>query len=487
MAMEVVWIRAFAPVVKTQVYSFAIVVATYLAATAAGSWLYRRHLRRNSTRPTAETIAFLCAAAFLPVLVNDPRWLKTNWLYAPHPPSVIFLLASICPFCALLGYLTPSLVDEYAGGLPADAGKAYALNVLGCILGPLLACYFLLPTISERSALVLLGLPFFLFYFLCRKVLPRKRRWALQTATGAVLALALFFSRSYEDHILATEKHAEVRRDYAASVLSYGEGLGRLLCVNGIGMTTLTTTTKVMAHLPLAFHEGPPSSALIICFGMGTTFRSILSWDIETTAVELVPSVKNAFGFFHADSARFLRHPKGRIIIDDGRRYLRRTSEKFDVIVIDPPPPLEATGSSLLYSEEFYALAKAHLRPNGVLQAWFPGSEDTLAAGAMFRSVHNSFPHVRCFDGVDGYGIHLIASMHPLPILTGAQLAARMPPAARKDLLEWSSTSDLAAGLDQLVSRGTPIEAILYPDPRVQITDDRPYNEYFLLRRLDLF
>jgi spermidine synthase/predicted MFS family arabinose efflux permease len=487
MAMEVVWIRAFAPVVKTQVYSFAIVVATYLAATAAGSWLYRRHLRRNSPRPTAETVALLCAAAFLPIVVNAPRWLKANWLYAPHPPSVIFLFAGICPFCALLGYLTPSLVDECAGGLPPDAGKAYALNVLGCILGPLLACYVLLPNISERSALVPLGLPFFLFYFLCRKVLPRKRRWALQTATGAVLALALFFSRSYEDHVLATEKHAEVRRDYAASVLSYGEGLGRLLCVNGIGMTTLTTTTKVMAHLPLAFHEGPRTSALIICFGMGTTFRSVLSWDIETTAVELVPSVKNAFGFFHADSARFVHQPKGRIIVDDGRRYLRRTSEKFDVIVLDPPPPLEAAGSSLLYSEVYYTLAKARLKPKGIIQAWFPGSEDTLAAGAMFRSVHNSFPYVRCFDGVDGYGKHLIASMDSLPILTGAQLAARMPAAAQKDLLEWSPTADLPVCLERLVSQSTAVEDILYPDPEIRITDDRPYNEYFLLRRLDLF
>ena len=47
MAMEVVWIRAFAPVLKTQVYSFALVVAVYLGATFLGSLLYRRHLRRN--------------------------------------------------------------------------------------------------------------------------------------------------------------------------------------------------------------------------------------------------------------------------------------------------------------------------------------------------------------------------------------------------------------------------------------------------------
>src|SRR5205814_8973338 len=127
-----------------------------------------------------------------------------------------------------------------------------------------------------------------------------------------------------------------------------------------------------MAHLHLLCHTGKPESALIICFGMGTTFRSALSWNVETTAVEMVPSVKDAFGFYHADATKVLSNPKGRIIIDDGRRYLKRTREKFDVIVIDPPPPVPAAGSSLLYSTEFYELAKAHLKPNGIHQAWNP-------------------------------------------------------------------------------------------------------------------
>ena len=150
--------------------------------------------------------------------------------------------------------------------------------------------------------------------------------------------------------MLKSEKHAVVRRDYAASVLSYGEGFEKLLCVNGLGMTTLTPVTKFMVHLPLAFHQGPPESALVICFGMGTTYRSALSWGLQTTAVELVPSVKDTFGFYHADAARVLQDPKGRIVIDDGRRYLERTRDQYDVIVIDPPPPVEAAGSSLLYS-----------------------------------------------------------------------------------------------------------------------------------------
>ncbi|MEI9960128.1 MAG: hypothetical protein WDM76_03045 [Limisphaerales bacterium] len=42
MAMEVIWTRAFTPVLKTQVYSFALIVFTYLGATFFGLWMYRR-------------------------------------------------------------------------------------------------------------------------------------------------------------------------------------------------------------------------------------------------------------------------------------------------------------------------------------------------------------------------------------------------------------------------------------------------------------
>ena len=42
MAMEVVWCRAFTPVLKTQVYSFALIVFAYLGATFLGSLTYRR-------------------------------------------------------------------------------------------------------------------------------------------------------------------------------------------------------------------------------------------------------------------------------------------------------------------------------------------------------------------------------------------------------------------------------------------------------------
>jgi len=485
MGMEVVWTRAFTPVLKTQVYSFALIVFTYLCATFLGSLAYRRDLKKRSPRPTAKLISFLTVAALLPILANDPRFIKANWMYVINIVSAIIVLISICPLCAVLGYLTPSLIDEYAAGDPAVAGRAYAVNVLGCILGPLFASYVLLPWISERYALILLSLPFFVFYFLGWRFLSWWLRWGSGLAASALLVCALFFSEDFQAWITGLSQKAEVRRDYAAYTIAADDGRTKLLMVNGIGMTALTPITKFMVHLPLAFHKGPPESALVICFGMGTTYRSALSWNIDTTVVELVPGVPKLFGFYHADAERVLHNPHGHIVIDDGRRFLNRTREKFDVIVVDPPPPMEAAGSSLLYSREFYELAKQHLKPRGILQAWLPGGE-FLTAQAVLCSAYESFPYVRCFNAVEGDGIHILASMEPIERLDAQQLAARMPPGAKTDLLEWSHTANLAGYLGLVVSREKHIEKNLIFDPEIQITDDNPFNEYFLLRHWHL-
>jgi len=485
MAMEVVWIKAFTPVLKTVVYSFAFVLATYLAATATGSFLYRRHLRQQRAWSLAHLVALVSIAAFLPILMNDPHWARANdFPDLRHADlfSVLLVLLSICPFCAVLGYLTPSVVDEFAQGSPRRAGRAYAINVLGCILGPLAASYLLLPQLGNRHALLLLALPLLLLCVAWWKTLPRSPRRVVAVALAGVAACALFFSRDYEDHLLKTKPGAVIRRDYAASVLSYGRTMReKRLLVNGIGMTVLTPVTKFMAHLPMAFHTGRPQSVLIICFGMGTTYRSAMSWDVETTAVELVPGVKDAFSYYHEDAPKLLQNPKGQIVVDDGRRYLKRAGKQFDIIMLDPPPPLEAAGSSLLYSQEFYALAKEHLKPGGIIQAWIPAGDANITHAAL-RSLSESFPHVRCFAALFDDGVHALASMTPIESLTAAELISRMPPAAQQDLQEWAFGENVSDYLGKVLAKEWQVEWFLDPNPAVRITDDRPYNEYWLLR-----
>src|SRR5262249_53898996 len=159
--MEVMWVRAFTPVLTTQVYSFALVVFAYLGATFVGSYIYRRDLRKSSVRSVPVLLSIISVAVFLPIVFNDLR-LFISPSYAVVSWSRTGVLLSICPFCAALGYLTPKLIDSYSLGDPSQAGRAYGVNVLGCILGPLFASYLLLPWAGERIGLVVLGAPFLL-------------------------------------------------------------------------------------------------------------------------------------------------------------------------------------------------------------------------------------------------------------------------------------------------------------------------------------
>jgi len=262
-----------------------------------------------------------------------------------------------------------------------------------------------------------------------------------------------------------------------------GKGRERRLLVNGIGMSGLTPVTKLMAHLPLAF-EDHPRNALVICFGMGTTHRAMLSWGIDSTAVELVPSVPKLFPYFHDDAASIVASAHSRILIDDGRRYLEWAADQYDVIAIDPPPPVEAAGSSLLYSTEFYVLLKKHLRPGGILQQWVPGA-DAATYAAIARALRDSFPYVRAFHSIADPGIHFLASEQAIPSRDAASLAGQLPAAAAADLVEWGPYATPAQQFEAVLKNEFPLSQLIEQSPSTPaLQDDRPINEYFLLRRI---
>lgn len=479
MAMEVVWTRQFTPYMGNSVYAFALVLALYLLATFAGSALYRALLARG---PELCDRAWILAGplGLLPLYFANP------FLQLPFGPAPRVILG-VAPVCALLGFLTPALIDRWSGGRPARAGTAYAVNIAGCILGPLLAGFALLPRMDERAALSLLAAPLFAAGLLAARRggpswLGRVRPGTAFGAAAGLAALMAALSVTYDDAVVMLNAGVRLKRDYQANVTAAGEGMDRLLQVNNIGMTKLTPITKIMAHLPLAFLPRPPRSALVICFGMGTTFRSLLSWGIPATAVELVPSVPAFFGFFHEDADKVLASPNARVVIDDGRRFLARTTELFDVITLDPAPPMSAAGTSFLFSEEFYAAAKTRLAPDGIMQIWLLEPMDAVELPAVARAVRNSFPHVRVFRSIEGWGYHCLASRVPIPAYTAAQLAARMPKAAVRDLLEMGPHKTELGQLKAVLAAELPLDKLIGAGGE-GLRDDRPVNEYYFLRR----
>jgi len=469
MATELIWIRLFTPYIGPVVYSFGMILVAYLLATTIGARIYR-WWSQTHTQESPLTWISLALFGVLPLLTADSR-------LPIHLVARVFV--GVMPFAGMMGFLTPMLVDRWSAGDPDRAGRAYAVNVVGCIVGPLLAGFILLPLVGEQLAMLLLVLPWFVI------ALARSRNaglspWVRAGSYALVLAsLAVFFlTQGYE--IQFPERR--VLRDSTATVIAKGVGPERRLLVNGMGMARLTPITKMMTHMTLASLDHAPKRVLVVCFGMGTSFRSAESWGISSTVVELVPSVPKLVTFYHSDGEKVLSWPMGHVVIDDGRRFLERSTEPFDAIIIDPPPPVQTAGSSLLYSRDFYEVAKERLVPGGIVQQWLPDGDDATQT-AVAKALKDSFPYIRVFRGMEGWGWHFLASEHPIPVRTATGVVAAMPQGAVRDMMEWGPAQTPVEQVGLLLAHELPLEPMIALSPTTPaLQDDRPINEYFLLR-----
>src|SRR5207248_1188405 len=193
LAMEVVWIRQFTPYMGTAVWAFATILAVYLAGTFAGSRYYRRWANTHQPLQTALAWALLGIAGLWPLFMADPRL----------PLLPFFRIAlGITAFTGLAGFLTPMLVDRYSWGDPERAGTAYAANVVGCILGPLISGFLLLPRLGERGSLLFLCVPMFLFLLPLRANAfggSRRKLFRFYAEAAAFLLAVSFLPAAFED------------------------------------------------------------------------------------------------------------------------------------------------------------------------------------------------------------------------------------------------------------------------------------------------
>jgi spermidine synthase len=149
---------------------------------------------------------------------------------------------------------------------------------------------------------------------------------------------------------------------------------------------------------------------------------------------------------------RFKETARLRTVVSDGRAYLLKDPDKWDVILIDayrgPFVPFH------LLTREFYTLVKSRLNPGGVVvQNIEPSTMLFDSASATLKSV---FPSVDLYDG----GGNVVAVGYSGPQLPQAELLARAAKAQEK----WNPRYDMRtmAGERRLLTR--PAGKILTDD-----------------------
>jgi spermidine synthase len=494
LAFEVLWTRLFAEGSGSTIYLFAAILAIYLFGIAVGSvWFGHR------SRPERDTLGTLgvcvgaigAAAAATVVLCSGPLG---DGYYTVRP--LILLPATVA-----MGYAFPlavRLVTTSAAAAPNSVGKLYASNTAGSILGSFAAAFVLASTVGTNTSILLLS-AVELGVGAALVLMDRPRRLDATALAGAFAALALVaviapslglpIARSATENRLQSHGVLVAHTEDNISTVDVegGPPSDRQLYVTGVSMTYLTVSTKLMAYLPMALRPNT-ASMLDICFGMGSTYRSSLILGMRTDAVELSPSVPAQMPAFFSDSNRFLHDPRGRVIVGDGRNYVRLATERYDVIVVDPPPPIESAGTVVLYTSEFFAEAKQRLNPGGIFLLWFPYAATVDNFKTHLRTFRGAFAHVEVVLSPIHNGAYLMGSDAPLTFDQGRLEALLGSPAAAADFSLAPDDPGLnGAGWAQAIMsddwlKDAQVDAFV--GPGAVITDDRPLSEYYLLRFL---
>ena len=150
---------------------------------------------------------------------------------------------------------------------------------------------------------------------------------------------------------------------------------------------------------PAMIRAASRASVLIIGGAEGGTLREVLKYrELERAVVvdideELVSLCREHLSDIYGNP---WSDPRAELIFGDGREYLQR-DDRYDVIIIDLNEAAADSPAQLLFTREFYEIARRSLRPGGMIsiQSEWLHSRYHVNLTATHRAV---FPGVRTLD-----------------------------------------------------------------------------------------
>jgi len=400
-ALEVAWFRSLTAAFKSTTSAFAIMVAAVLLALGAGARLVPVLKKMNAP------LGALLAVAGVLILLATPVIERFDLMTASYAeqPYLLFIRWFMMTLCFIgtpmmfLGVSLPWMLDDQETS--RGWGRLYALNALASVTGALLAAWVLLPHFGFARTAWLTGAMVTMAGIV---MTPQKKRLKLGALALAALAVAVMMESGVgSSRVLGWSGLAPLTQmrvleaqegpDAAVSAVEINPGQLRLLFVDGF-VAAHENSGSVhympwMGHLPMLLHPRP-EKALVICFGTGQTANAVRrEGPKKLDIVDINPRV---FGLAHHFTAnqKVLEDKRVTPTVMDGRAYIRRTHEKYDVITLEPMPPSFA-GVNALYSQEFYQNARQKMTAQGVIAQWVPfhlvAPEFSASIAATFRSV----------------------------------------------------------------------------------------------------
>jgi len=441
MALEVLAFRIVGRTFGLAIRETSVVIAGFLTAMSMGAWLGGRIA---DALPRQGLLAFLVAlSGALTALIAPLDSHVSDLIFASKLPielhaAMVTMVLFVAPVL-LLSMVTPFAIRLRATGIGHSgsvAGSMSAFATAGSIVGSLATALIAFNLFdSVRRTLLFLALVS-LLTAIALALTARAHRHPIRAAAiafaGIVFVLTITAMRLNPSRNVQTvferesEFHHIIVKDLGRTrILQFGRTDQHTQSAMSLDEPLLGGAEYTdFFHMPIAL-RGAPRRVLFLGVGGGTGPKRF-AHDYPQTIVDAVdvdPMVLDVAHRFFGLTAG----PRLRLHAQDGRAFLKRSSETYDLIVVDAFTTTRygSTVAPHMTTREFFQECAARLSDGGIVlfnSASPPGQLLTRAVSSTLRSV---FPHQLAFLSTSGGNVELLASMQPLDV-DGSALQKRI-------------------------------------------------------------
>ncbi len=457
LSAEVIWTRMLSLLIGATVYTFSLILAVFLLGIGIGSSIGSA-MARGMARPrlglgwcqmllcgAIAWAAYMCTQS-LPWWPVNPSLTSNPWFN--FQLDLVRAMWAVLPAAILWGASFPLALASVAsdGQDPARlVSGIYAANTVGAIVGALTSSLILVSWLgsqrSEQILIIVSGLSALLVLEAVPTTQDGRPRsqfaGTIPIVVAAVCAALLARNVPPIPPLLIAYGRYAVTRIGQAEIIYWGEGWNASVAVSRLpgGVLNYHNAGKVQAssepqdmrlqrmlgHMTTLIPTNPKHVLVIGC-GAGVTAgaASIDPRVEQLTIAEIEPLVPRVVSTYFAEhNFNVVKNPKTRVHLDDARNYLQTTDEKFDAITSDPLDPW-VKGAAMLYTREFFELAKRHLNPGGVVTLFVQLYEsNTEAVKSEIATFMEAFPNGVVWGNTQqgrGYDLVLLGQLSPNPI-----------------------------------------------------------------------
>lgn len=392
-------------------YFFTIIVTIFMLGISLGSFLFylvKKKLSSFNIKLIIFAISELAIGIwhiFLPAYSNKVNLLSEmikSFLLGMPIFSVFFTrifisILIILPPITIFGFLFPLVIDIFLQishkETTKKVGILYSFNTIGLMLGVLLTGTIFIKYFHISSSMriitqinIIVSIIIMVLFF----IIIFKRKVIFFTSLGlslfAFLITAFFMNKINLDFTIGKKASLATKFD---KLLYYDEGMfGTIsisqkwdstlnLKINGVSEVATDYNSiralRLLGCLPFVINRDA-KTLLEIGFRGGITFGSICqvsSLEYKKN-IEICKGVINAADKFYDNwNHNVTKTNRDDIIIGDGRRFLKNTDKKFDIIISDSSRSTTFDGLAL-NTKEFYAKCKGKLNTGGVMVQLVP-------------------------------------------------------------------------------------------------------------------